>query len=108
MKSGLQYFIYFIFFVKIVFLGLIFYVHYLKNLKKKADKQWLLKMERWENGLEMIILLSLGILLILLFNPRAGTVIRIEGELKDSLFLLGIVQIISVREFWRGIVFKGQ
>jgi len=108
MKSALQYFIYFIFFIKIVFLGLIFYVHYLKKLKKKGDKQWLAKMERWVNGLEIIILLCLGILLILLFNPRVGTVVRVEGELKDSLFLLGIVQIISVREFWRGIVFKGE
>lgn len=108
MKTGLQYFIYFIFFIKIVFLGVIFYIHYLKSLKNKVNKQWLTKMERWENGLEMIILFCLGILLILLFNPRVGTVVRIEGELKDSLFLLGIVQIISVREFWRGIVFKNK
>lgn len=79
-------------------------MHYLKNVKH-ADDATLAPYQKYETILEIIVLLCLGILLIWLFHPRNKGPVLIEGETKTMLFLLGIILIISIREFWRTIVF---
>jgi hypothetical protein len=103
MRSPIEWFIVFIFIAKFMYLGMLLYTSYLKH-QPKPDTKKITKFTRYETILEVIVLLCLGVLLIILFNPRVSGVVRIEGEMKTTLFLLGIVLIISVRGFWRELL----
>ena len=103
MKTAIYWFVVFIFVAKFMFLALLLYTNYLKKMNH-PDAKKIVKYTRYETILEVIVLLSLGILLIVLFNPRVQGVVRIEGEMKTTLFLLGIVLVISVKGFWRDLL----
>lgn len=102
MRSSIEWFVIFIFVAKLFYLGLLIYTNYLE--KNKKNPKTVAKYRRYETIIEVIVLLSLGILLVVLFNPRNIGAVRIDGELKTTLFLLGIVLIISVKGFWRDLV----
>ncbi len=105
-EDTINYFVYFVVVVKLAYTAIWVYNHY-ERLAGKKDEATMKRYERYENALDLIVLLSLGILLMMMFNPYQPPVVKVHGHLKTSLYLLGFILIFSLHTFWRDVLFKG-
>lgn len=104
--NTINYFVYFIVVVKLGYTAMWLYNHYLR-FKGKTDEETMKQYERYENILDLIVLVSLGLLLMMMFNPYQSPVVKVHGHLKTSLYVLGFILIFSVHSFWKDVIFKG-
>ncbi len=105
-EDTINYFVYFVVAVKLAYTAMWMYNHY-ERLAGQKDEATMKRYERYENALDLLVLLSLGILLMMMFNPYQPPVVKVHGHLKTSLYLLGFVLIFSLHTFWREVLFKG-
>lgn len=105
-EDAINYFVYFIVVVKLAYTAIWLYNHY-ERLAGKKDAETMKRYERYESALDLIVLLSLGILLMMMFNPYQAPVVKVHGHLKTSLYVLGFILIFSVHTFWKDVLFKG-
>lgn len=105
-EDAINYFVYFVVVVKLAYTAMWIYNHY-ERLAGKRDEATMKRYERYENALDLLVLLSLGILLMMMFNPYQPPVVKVHGHLKTSLYLLGFVLIFSLHTFWRDVLFEG-
>lgn len=105
-EETINFFVYFIVVIKLAYTAIWVYNHYTR-LAGNEDAETIKRYERYESALDLIVLLSLGILLMMMFNPYQAPVVKVHGHLKTNLYLLGFILIFSVHTFWKDVLFKG-
>lgn len=105
-ENTINYFVYFIVVIKLAYTAMWLYNHYIR-FAGKANEEKIKQFERYESILDLIVLVSLGLLLMMMFNPYQAPVVKVHGHLKTSLYVLGFILIFSVHTFWKDVIFKG-
>ena len=91
-------FLYFILVVKILFLiSMIFSVYAShKGTQSQADKY-----EHFQNKMEHLFIISMGILMMILFFPHTKGEVCVDGHTKLFLYIFGMLSILSIIKIFR-------